>query len=425
MHVGERLRKARIQRGLTQSELAAPDYSAAYVSVIEAGKREPSERVLKLFAKRLGMTFDELATGRPPDAEAALAEDMLDARRALSAGQTSDAIAGFRRVARKADQFGLTGLKEKASIGEALCYETSGDFERAMAMYERLQDSISDEHIAARADAVAGRARCVRLLGDVPYSTYLLESFLSHVRRSGLTDPEALVRLHITLVASYFEGGMAKQAELAAEEALRLSPRVRDKEKLANLHINVARVRMERKEYRAASKSFAEAEKAFRELAFESEVGRALLARSFLMKRQERYDDARSDLREAMRIFEATGNEVNQARALSELGSLERVAGNLDEAVFVLQRAARMAVKQQPASAAVSHRELALVHTARGESSKAKSSFKRAVDLLESSGDNYELAITYRCWGDALRDEKDYEKACNAYRSAAVALEAA
>jgi tetratricopeptide (TPR) repeat protein len=84
-----------------------------------------------------------------------------------------------------------------------------------------------------------------------------------------------------------------------------------------------------------------------------------------------------------------------------------------------------MAGKNQPASAAISYRELALCYAEPGQATKMKSNFKKAIELLEGSGDNYELAATYRAWGDALREEKDYQKACDAYRSAAIALEAA
>jgi tetratricopeptide (TPR) repeat protein len=425
LHVGERLRKARVQKGLTQGELASPNYSAAYVSVIESGKRAPSEKVLRHFAKRLGVTFEELATGRPPDAEAQLQLDLVEARRALSSGEAPDAIAAYRRIAKRAGQYGLEGLRERAAIGEAFALEVTGEIDRAATLYETLQAEIPDEHVDTKAEAVAGRARCIRLSGDVPYSTYVLEAFLSHIKRNRLTDPEALARLHITLVANYFERGMTKQAAEAADKALSLSPKITDKEKLADMHINVARVLMERGDYSEAFESFSKAEKISRDQGLEAEVGRAYLARSFLLNKQERYTEARADLEAAGRIFEETGNSVNEARTVRQLAVIDRLEGNVDQAIFMLQRSSKMATKDHPASVAISHRELALCYAEKGEPAKVRSHFKKAVDLLEGSGDNYELAITYRCWGDALRDEKDYEKACGLYRSAAVALEAA
>jgi tetratricopeptide (TPR) repeat protein len=409
---------------LTQGELAAPDYSAAYVSVIESGKREPSERVLKSFAKRLGITFEELATGRSPDAEAALEHEIVTARQALASGERDTAIATFRRVMKRSAQYGLARVRDRAALGEALSYELTGDPARAQQLYESLQETIPDERVALKADAVAGRARCVRVQGDVSYATYILEGFLSHLTRNGLLDPEAVVRINITLVGVYFEGGMTVRAGAAAEAALELSPRIQDKEKLAAMHINLARVLMEKRDYDGAANSYAAAEALYRDLGLQAEVGRAYLARAFLRKTQEDYSHARADLQYALGIFEATGATVNEWRALGELGAVNRLEGNLDEAIFVLSRAVKSA-KNEPAAAALAHRELALCYAAKDEGAKARTNFKKAVDFLEGSGDNYELAITYRCWGDALRDEKDYEKACGLYRSAALALEAA
>jgi tetratricopeptide (TPR) repeat protein len=425
LSAGTRVKRARLKKGLTQSELAGDEYSAAYVSIIESGKREPSERVLKAFARTLGMTYEELATGRPPDAEALLGEEMMSARRSLSKGETAEALKSFRRIGKRAGSYGLDRLRDSAAVAEAYCHEVAGKFDAALPMYEDLLGSIPEAHIVAKSDAVAGRARCVRVLGDVPYSTHILESHLSHLRRSGLEDPDALARIYMTLVASYFEAGLLKQAGATAEKALQLAPRVTDLERVAGMHVNVARVLLHRGDYDAAARSFSSAEEAYAELGLPNEQGVAFLSRAFLRKAQQRYDDARNDLDHALRVFEETGNEVNKARTLSELGGLERLMGHADQAVFILERAARMAVKNEPGSAAVSYRELALCHLELGEPAKVKSSFKKAIELLETSGDNYELAITYRAWGDALRDDKDYQKACDAYRSAAVALEAA
>jgi tetratricopeptide (TPR) repeat protein len=422
---GKRVKKARLQRGLTQSELAGDEYSAAYVSIIESGKRQPSERVLKSFAKTLGVTYDELATGRPPDAEAALEDEIAGARKAVSAGDYVSARDSLRRVAKRAGAYGLPRTRNKAEVAEALTHELGGEFDEALALYERLQEKIPDEHLGVKADAVAGRARCLRMLGDVPYATYVLESYLSHLRRDGLLDPDALLRIYMTLVAAYFEGGMLRQASEVADEALKIAPRAHDEERVAGMHINVARVLVERGNYAAAARSFGKAGDLYARLDLQAELGVTYLARAFLRKRQDRLGDARSDLEMALEIFERIGNEVNEARALSELGGLDRVEGDLEQAVFRLQRAIRIGNKHAPVSTAISHRELALCHAAAGQASKMKSSFKKAIELLEESGDNYELAATYRALGDAFRDEKDFRKACDAYRSAAVALEAA
>jgi transcriptional regulator with XRE-family HTH domain len=62
--VGERIRRLREERGLSQRELAEPGVSYAYLSRLEAGQRVPSERALRKTAAKLGVTPLYLEVGR-------------------------------------------------------------------------------------------------------------------------------------------------------------------------------------------------------------------------------------------------------------------------------------------------------------------------------------------------------------------------
>ncbi len=83
--IGTRLRRLRLARELTQRELAEPKYTHAYVSTIEAGRRNPSREALEHFAGKLGVDVDELLTGKPADLEARLDARLMQARIDLSA----------------------------------------------------------------------------------------------------------------------------------------------------------------------------------------------------------------------------------------------------------------------------------------------------------------------------------------------------
>src|SRR5260370_27353553 len=61
--IGQRLKRLRLERGLSQRELAAPGVSYAYISRIEAGTRQPSVKALRRLAAKLGVTADYLETG--------------------------------------------------------------------------------------------------------------------------------------------------------------------------------------------------------------------------------------------------------------------------------------------------------------------------------------------------------------------------
>src|SRR3954465_12273009 len=63
--IGERLRRLRLDRGLSQRELSSPGVSYAYISRIEAGARRPSVKALRKLARKLGVSAEYLETGSP------------------------------------------------------------------------------------------------------------------------------------------------------------------------------------------------------------------------------------------------------------------------------------------------------------------------------------------------------------------------
>src|SRR5437667_5391871 len=116
--VGQRLRRLRLERQLSQRELASPGVSYAYISRIEAGARRPSVKALRQLAPKLGVSVEYLETGsdlrdvdqrelRLSDAELELrlGQNVEGTERALNnildeAAAAGDAKAGLRaRVA--------------------------------------------------------------------------------------------------------------------------------------------------------------------------------------------------------------------------------------------------------------------------------------------------------------------------------------
>src|SRR3954470_5174717 len=61
--IGQRLRRLRIERRLSQRELSAPGVSYAYISRIEADARRPSVKALRQLARKLGVSAEYLETG--------------------------------------------------------------------------------------------------------------------------------------------------------------------------------------------------------------------------------------------------------------------------------------------------------------------------------------------------------------------------
>ena len=58
--IGTRIRDLRVAKGMTQTALSGNGISSGYVSLIESGKRTPSDKMVREIAQRLGVPVDDL-----------------------------------------------------------------------------------------------------------------------------------------------------------------------------------------------------------------------------------------------------------------------------------------------------------------------------------------------------------------------------
>ena len=71
--LGERIRRVRTERGLSLAKVSGAVFSRAFLNQIEFGRSQPSTRVLRVIADRLGTEVDYLLEGRLPGVERELA----------------------------------------------------------------------------------------------------------------------------------------------------------------------------------------------------------------------------------------------------------------------------------------------------------------------------------------------------------------
>ncbi len=90
--LGQRIRRVRHERGMSLARVSGGDFSRAFLNQVELGHSQPSTRVLRVIAGRLGTEVDYLLEGRLPGLERELAIEKArvllargDARRALAA----------------------------------------------------------------------------------------------------------------------------------------------------------------------------------------------------------------------------------------------------------------------------------------------------------------------------------------------------
>src|SRR6266700_1893049 len=88
--LGQRIRRLRHERGMTLQQVAGEDFSRAFLHQVETGRSQPSTRVLRMIADRLGAPIDYLVSGSARLVDVELAVER--ARLALSHGDATAAL---------------------------------------------------------------------------------------------------------------------------------------------------------------------------------------------------------------------------------------------------------------------------------------------------------------------------------------------
>ena len=182
---GAHLREIRERRGMTQADVAGERYSAAYVSQIESGRKEPSPRVVHYFAQQLDVEPEELWSDVPSKWVEEMARELRfgaatpEARTLMerslsileSAGRVDSRVVGVvhRELGLFAMERSETETAEK-HLGEAVRYlkaddasptndlaltyyelgrlaEERGDLERAVEAYREAAALVVERHL--------------------------------------------------------------------------------------------------------------------------------------------------------------------------------------------------------------------------------------------------------------------------------------
>ncbi|WP_405098738.1 helix-turn-helix domain-containing protein [Micromonospora sp. NBC_01412] len=414
--LGDRIRRLRTARGLTQQQVAVPRYTRAFLGAIESGTRTPSPEALTHVADRLGLPVDDLRHGRPADAAARLAGELAAARRALSAGDLDDADRALADIGRRADDYHLPELG-----GWARYYAAEVDLHRgrapaAAAGYARLAAQPPADCPALRAAVLARQSYCLLVDGDAPRAVAVLEDGLRELRASAPVDPDAELRLTNALMYTFLELSWRHRARRLERDALPLLSRATRGEWVAQFYAVAGQLRRDG-ELDEADRYLREAVRRYAELGLTREIALCHWARGYVLRRAGRPGEAGPELRRAREMLGAVGAVLDHAGATLELAESRRREGALDEAAELAGEAARTAAECR-------HRELmaeadlvlGLVRAGRGASADARRLLSRAADRYEQAGLMGEVVVACRHLGDSLLAEGDRPGAAEVLR---------
>ncbi|TMR92284.1 helix-turn-helix domain-containing protein [Nonomuraea basaltis] len=415
--VGLRIKTVRRQRGLSQAQLAHPELSDSYVSLIESGKRSPTPAVLELLAQKLDCSLSYLVNGvtaeQMEDIELALGY----ARLALENGEVSEARTRFAELLTDNNLTGLTKLRQDTEFGLALATEAAGDLDEAISILSRLQ---SEETTPERAIELAiALCRVYRDSDRLTEAVEVGERLLSGPSRPAWTDH--LVELGATLLSAYlYRGDMLKASQFAAE-LLNAADVLGTPRSIVAACWNAALVAQSTGHGEEAL-NFAE-----RALAVQSESGQPRnLARmrtafgSVLMK--ARPDQARAArdimLRAAEELAQSSASTVDLARCQIEVARASIVMGSPAEALDHVEAGQRLLPGNVRALGAEADLLLSRAHGALGNFTEAEAHAHAVRDRLAPLPDSLRVAGTWYAAAETMEMLGDADDAVGAYQRA-------
>ena len=401
--IGVRLRRLRLERGLSQRELAGPGVSYAYISRIEAGTRRPSVKALRTLARTLGVSPEYLETGSElrdvDERELRLADAELRLR---IGGEPEAAQEAFAALAREAHDAGDNTSAVRAEIGLG---QVAAQLNRHAEATEHIQSAV-DAGVSPidRPDAFATLARSYSLIGSHERAIELLESCLDELDRNDPGNVAGYVRFAGYLSAALTDQGDLTRAEKVLREALGKSENGTDAYTRVRLYWAAARL-AEVDGHPVRALDYARRAVALLEATEDTHhLARAHLLCAWIMGLEGKSEDAVPHLDKAEALLGSAADPTDLAQLRVEQAKVAAHAGDGDTAVARAREAIDTLGDTYEAEQGSAWWALAEGLALQGDVAEADAAFRHAVDALDGGTRFREAAQCCRRWAKVLRD---------------------
>jgi tetratricopeptide (TPR) repeat protein len=397
--IGQRIRRARLTRNLTQGELARGEFSVSYVSAVERGQIRPSLGALERLAARLQVPLSELLT-ETHDAEIDAAFSLSE--RGVEGDQSREEISARLREAQILSRQGksseaieiLKDVLERATSPRDLAaahyylggsYLAEGQPDQARAELQEampIAERIGDRELLERSRNELGNAY-------FQMNKYLLalechRACYEAIQRNIMRDPLFKLNVLSSLGNEYWYLGEFDKAIEILREAAELSNEVLNPERLGSI-------------YWMLSASY-------------SAQGDSALSKRYALH--------------SIQSYEEVGNKRQAAYVHSRLGRAYILSGQLEDAEAHLRVAHDMAHKlDDPRVIAEAARSLSELHLRRHQFDEAESEAREAMEAADRQRDAIQRADAMLTMGEALEARGKQKEAEAQMRDALQVLE--
>lgn len=431
--VGTNIREVRTKLGMTQAQLAAPEFSISYISAIERGKIRPSLKALSILARRLDVPLTFLLEGSPAGAAEARAVgyspadsgpdqridvDLLQASVLIQQeeyAQAEQLLAPIQPERITTDQvYRLYLLRGQVHLGADEYQEAVVDLRAAVSQGEALNDS---EYIE--------RAR--NLLGKAYYLLYNYTLAVENHQRCNaaiengqVTDPVFSLDVYSNLASDYFRLGDLEKSVSYYHRALEtLDEMNRDSKSFAQKYMEISQ------RYKSVGKLPMAREYAMRSLAvYEMRDEQRLVGLTHqklgkALEKQNNLDGAEQEYRRAITIERELNDEVAASTCHTSLAELLLKRGQMQQAEQEAQEALNFAkASDDPQTQGQALIALAQIRHQSGDYAAADQFFSEALELLDSSNAHEIAASAYFRFANLLEERGEVQRSLTAIKKA-------
>ncbi len=431
--VGTNIREVRTKLGMTQAQLAAPEFSISYISAIERGKIRPSLKALSILARRLDVPLTFLLEGSPSGASEARAVgysptdagpdqrvdvDLLQADVLVLQGAFKHAEELLLPILPEritTDQvYHLYLLRGEVHLGSGEYQEAIVDLRAALSQGESLNDSEYTE-----------RAR--NLLGKAYFALYnytlAMENHLrcnAAIEQGLVSDPVFSLEVYSNLANDYFRLGDLEKAVAYFHRAIdMLDSMKRDSKSFAQKYMQIS------EHYKSIGKMVMARDYAMRSLAvYEMRYEQRLVGMTHqklgkTLEKLDNLDEAEREYHHAIAIERELNDEVAASICHTGLAELLLKRDKIEEAEHEAQEALKFAQMgndaQTQGQALIA---LAQISHKKADFESEDKFFTQALDLLDAAN-AYEIAGgAYFRYANMLEERGEVQRSLTAIKKA-------
>ena len=417
--IGARLRRLRLERGLSQRELSSPGVSYAYISRIEAGTRQPSVKALRMLARKLNVSVEYLETGREvgDDGERELRLADAELRLRLN-GEGSDARRELEGLLAEAVQAGdtLSIMRARSALGFASF--RNGNTTEAIEHLERALEALTPSP-AARPDIYGTLGQAYALVGRPEHAAELFRRCIGELEAEGASDSAARVRFATYLSYALSDLGDLEGAQAAVKDALAHAGSDADPYTRIRLYWSLARLADAEGRGVTALAYIRRAIALLESTDDTLHLARAHLAAArLLMLPGGDLERAAEELQIAATLFgpHVDVNDLGSTR--TEAARLAARRGDGEGAVRLAREALDLLEDRDPGDRGHAWWAMAEGHALRGEIDDCDAAFRRAAALIAEHGHAHDRVEVQRAWGQALASAGRDDAAAEAFSRA-------